>query len=83
MKVIIACITLCIINNFEVNAQYYNIGKFDTLHSTILNEDRSILVHIPENEVQSNVRYPVMYLLDGDAHFTKTVGIIAMNFVRR
>lgn len=56
--------------------QSYSIGRYDTLHSFILNEDRKILVHTPENGMQSNVRYPVMYLLDGDDHFTKTVGII-------
>jgi predicted alpha/beta superfamily hydrolase len=59
-----------------VYGQSYSIGSYDTLHSTILNEDRRILVHIPENGLQPNVRYPVMYLLDGDAHFTKTVGIL-------
>lgn len=76
MKLKITIILFCLISFYQVKAQNFNIGTFDSLHSTILNEDRRILVHIPDNGLQKNVRYPVMYLLDGDAHFTKTVGII-------
>jgi predicted alpha/beta superfamily hydrolase len=76
MRYFLPIFLIKIFSSHYSNAQSYSIGKYDTLHSIILNEDRRILVHIPENGIQSNVRYPVMYLLDGDAHFTKTVGII-------
>lgn len=76
MKPKIAVLILSLIFFSQLKAQNYSIGNFDTIHSTILNEDRRILVHIPEIGLQQNVRYPVLYLLDGDAHFTKTVGII-------
>lgn len=57
-------------------AQEYSIGKYETLHSSILNEDRTIIVHVPSGSKNSTVHYPVMYLLDGDSHFTKSVGIL-------
>jgi predicted alpha/beta superfamily hydrolase len=75
MKKIFLVLFIGINSAISANAQNYSIGRYDTLHSTILNEDRRILVHIPE-ETNNNVRYPVMYLLDGESHFTKTVGII-------
>lgn len=76
MKIKITTLIFFLIFFSQLKAQEFSIGTFDSLHSAILNEDRKILVHIPGNGLQNNVRYPVMYLLDGDAHFTKTVGII-------
>lgn len=38
-----------------------------SLHSTLLNEDRRILVVLPRHhELDSGKRYPVIYKLDGD-----------------
>lgn len=75
MKQIITIILCWLVHVYAIKAQDFEIGKYDTLHSAILNEERRILVHVPEG-ANNNVRYPVMYLLDGDSHFTKTVGII-------
>lgn len=58
------------------NAQDFSIGKYDTLYSEVFKESRSILVHVPAGRINNNVRYPVMYLLDGEHHFTKTLGIL-------
>lgn len=55
------------------------IGKTDTVYSKILGEQRKILVYVP-NMQNANIdvtqRYPVVYLLDGDAHFESVVGMI-------
>lgn len=64
-----------IVSICSLKAQDFSIGKYDKLHSNILNEDREMLVHIPKSN-GDNVRFPVMYLLDGENHFTKTVGIV-------
>jgi predicted alpha/beta superfamily hydrolase len=56
-----------------------SIGTIDTVHSSILNENRAIWIHVPgsgQNNVYSPVHYPVVYLLDGDAHFDYVVGMI-------
>ncbi|WP_223034916.1 alpha/beta hydrolase-fold protein [Hanstruepera marina] len=53
-----------------------NIGTIDTISSQILNEDRRLWVHVPNTEPNSGERFPVVYLLDGSAHFPSVVGII-------
>ena len=56
-----------------------NIGHVDTIYSSILNESRPIWIHVPEGS-ESNIyeptSYPVIYLLDGDAHFSSVVGMV-------
>ena len=55
------------------------IGTIDSIQSKILNEKRKIWVHVPNsdpNSLFSKERYPVVYLLDGDAHFSSVVGMI-------
>ena len=55
------------------------IGTVDSVQSKILNEKRKIWVHVPESDpvgLFSSVRYPVVYLLDGDDHFSSVVGMI-------
>ena len=69
-------------SSFIANAQKDNtiaIGKIDSLYSKTLGEERKIWIHLPQsaqNNVFSKQRYPVVYLLDGDAHFSAVVGMI-------
>jgi predicted alpha/beta superfamily hydrolase len=41
------------------------LGVTRTIKSTILNEDRKVLVHLPSSYNTSGNSYPVLYLLDG------------------
>ena len=55
------------------------IGQIDSLYSNILNEQRKIWVHVPGEynpSDTSQAKYPVLFLLDGDAHFHSVTGII-------
>ncbi len=55
------------------------IGTIDSIHSKILNENRKIWVHVPDsdpNSFYSKDHYPVVYLLDGDAHFYSVTGMM-------
>ena len=55
------------------------IGKIDSIQSTILNEKRTIWIYVPGddgNDLYAKQRYPVVYLLDGDAHFSSVMGMI-------
>lgn len=52
-----------------------NINQF-TIKSTVLGEDRRILVRTPANYETSKTTYPVMYMTDGDAHISHTSGSI-------
>lgn len=44
------------------------IGESFTIHSGILDEDRRVHVQLPSSyEIEPDARYPVIYVLDGDA----------------
>ncbi len=67
---------------FDSKAQTDNkivIGTIDSIQSTILNEKRKIWMYVPSNgimDIYAKQRYPVVYLLDGDAHFFSVAGMI-------
>src|SRR5450755_1302956 len=73
---------LLIALTFSIKAQRENkivIGTIDSINSRILNEQRKVWVYVPNsgsNDFYSKQRYPVVYLLDGDAHFYSVVGMI-------
>ncbi len=55
------------------------IGKIDSIQSTILTEKRKIWIYVPDGgqgDIFARQHYPVVYLLDGDAHFSSVVGMI-------
>ena len=52
------------------------IGKTVMLKSRILNEERDLLIYLPHGYKESKQRYPVLYLLDGTAHFHHASGIV-------
>lgn len=70
--------TLSLWANAQVNNQIV-IGKVDSVQSKILGEKRKIWVYVPNSgtaDIYAKQRYPVVYLLDGDAHFSSVVGMI-------
>lgn len=53
------------------------LGVMDSLFSKTLNEQRKIWVYVPEGATKSpKAKYPVIYLLDGDAHFYSVAGML-------
>jgi uncharacterized protein len=55
------------------------IGKSEMIYSKLLKENRTIWVHLPRSAKDGlfkSQRYPVLYLLDGDAHFSSVTGMI-------
>lgn len=54
------------------------VGTIETIHSKILNEDRKVWIHVPDGYIKGKAKkehYPVLYLLDGNTHFTSVVGM--------
>lgn len=49
------------------------IGTVDTVYSKILNEKRTVLIHMPQGD--KDQRYPVLYILDGVDYFQSAVAI--------
>ena len=81
MKKIILFLTLSILTAFvfaqgKVEKESIVIGKIDSVQSNILDENRKIWVHVPDGAANNKERFPVVYLLDGDAHFSSVVGMI-------
>ena len=68
--------------NIVANAQNEEnilVGKKTTIFSNILKENRKIWIYNPGLTAINPIadkRYPVVYVLDGDAHFLSTVGMI-------
>ena len=62
---------------FAVNAQDNKIviGTIDSVQSKILGEQRKVWIHVPDQGA-SIQRFPVVYVLDGDGHFSSVVGMI-------
>ncbi|HZX57198.1 MAG TPA: alpha/beta hydrolase-fold protein [Mucilaginibacter sp.] len=52
------------------------IGKIDSVKSNILGEERKIWIYTPDGIEDTSQHFPVLYLLDGDAHFSNIVGMI-------
>lgn len=61
-------------------AKDFVLGKVETLHSEILQEDRILNIYLPEG-YHDTTRYPVIYLLDGaaDEDFIHIVGLVQYN----
>jgi predicted alpha/beta superfamily hydrolase len=59
--------------------EHINIGKKITVFSKVLNENRKLWIYTPDItslDKSAVKKYPVLYVLDGDAHFMSTVGIV-------
>jgi predicted alpha/beta superfamily hydrolase len=74
---------LSVIHGAELRAQSdgdpVSIGKYKTISSKVLNEERRILVHLPRNYHKSGRSFPVFYLLYGDhrtTYFARAVSIL-------
>ncbi|CAI2769249.1 alpha/beta hydrolase-fold protein [Flavobacterium collinsii] len=64
---------------FAQNKDRIEIGTVDSISSKVLNENRKIWIHLPKSARNTGLakqKYPVVYLLDAEGHFSSVVGII-------
>ncbi len=54
-------------------------GMNAVINSGILNEERDLIIYLPDDYYSSENHYPVLYLLDGRTHFHHATG--AVNFL--
>jgi hypothetical protein len=55
------------------------LGHKEMIHSALLNEDREYWIHVPHSDLDTmytKTKYPVLYLLDGPAHFYSVTGMM-------
>jgi predicted alpha/beta superfamily hydrolase len=84
MRRVKLCLLLSVLAPAAVNAQQVNngmitIGRVDSIASTTLKEYRKLWVYTPPSYRDTTYlpqRYPVLYLLDGDAHFHSVTGLV-------
>lgn len=71
-----AVVFSCLLSRAQ-DADKVIIGRIDSLSSTYLREQRKVWVYLPNGfNDKSTQRYPVVYLMDGTAHFFSVVGMI-------
>lgn len=84
MRTIIKIVTLCGLWLLSVQAfaffspqfeQVNSLGELNVLHSAALKQQRSVQIYLPPTYHQSDKQYPVLYVLDGQWHFTNAVAI--------
>jgi predicted alpha/beta superfamily hydrolase len=58
----------------------FTLGFADSIKSTVLNEQRQLLIYTPyaEKKIKPSTKetYPVLYVLDGENHFRSVVAIV-------
>jgi len=69
---LILCISLLFA---QENDSEITIGVNHTFKSSVLNQDRTIQIYIPDDYSESKQKYPVLYILDGQWYFTSGVAI--------
>lgn len=70
---------LALLSAVQAQDDPISIGKRMTLRSEVLQEERSYWIYLPasyEDSAYPLQRYPVLYLLDGDAHFHSASGVV-------
>ena len=76
LRLLTAFAVLLLISSAAIAQPATGTVKKLTLKSTVLGEDRIILVRTPVGYETNNVRYPVLYMTDGDAHMGHTASTI-------
>ncbi len=75
-KVLLCFLTILLLSGCGQKHESIIIGRVHQLRSAIMDESRYLYIYKPEGYELSGKRYPVLYLLDGDAHFNHVAGII-------
>ncbi|MFT7096897.1 MAG: putative alpha/beta superfamily hydrolase [Glaciecola sp.] len=71
------CFLFVLANSSNAYASLRGESKADSLPSKILDEQRDLLVRLPNNYHQNTaLSYPVLYLLDGQRNFNHTAGTL-------
>jgi len=67
---------LCLISIVYGQNENIIIGKSIKIFSKVLNEERLLQIHLPENYETDSSRYPVLITLDGERFFNSTAATI-------
>lgn len=57
-------------------AELFAVGLRERLASRLLDEERELLIYLPESYASGQLAYPVLYLLDAESDFLHTIGVV-------
>jgi len=60
----------------QIPSEKIIIGEKITISSEILNKDRQILIHFPQDYEYPAKKFPVLYVLDGEFFFYQAIGAV-------
>lgn len=72
-------VLLPLVSFSQENDTAFKLGRRDTVYSEILRETRHYWVHLPSSYYDKSIqpmKYPVLYVLDGNIHFHSITGMI-------
>ena len=76
ITIILSCVCFRAVAQFAQNQEkQIVIGKVDSLYSNILEEQREVWIHTPE-DFDNTKQYPVIYVLDASQHFYVITGML-------
>ena len=83
VTVTMVAVSIVLVAGGHVSAQEdgspVSIGTYRTLHSEVLNEDRTLLVNLPRGYAETTIDYPVLFILYGgqvQGYFAESVHIV-------
>ena len=75
---LLVIMSLCFSCRSQSSEKPISIGHIDSISSDLLHETRPLWIYTPSFDTTTFTRpeYPVLYLLDGDAHFSSVMSMI-------
>jgi predicted alpha/beta superfamily hydrolase len=73
--IIVVCCFLSVKSSAQTENSPISIGVHHTIKSSILDQDRTIQIYVPDGYQKSKKSYPVLYVLDGQWYFSSGVAI--------
>ncbi|MGI9530568.1 alpha/beta hydrolase [Lutimonas sp.] len=69
------CCFVSYISTAQVNGSQIIVGTQHTIQSSVLDQERTIQIYIPDGYTESEKEYPVLYILDGQWYFLSGVAV--------
>ncbi|MFN7967043.1 MAG: alpha/beta hydrolase-fold protein [Acidobacteriota bacterium] len=68
-----SCVVLIFITGLALGADLPTLGTSFQIQSTVMQESRTIYVHLPDNYQRQSTVYPVLYMTDAESKFAPIV----------
>ena len=65
----------CFNSNAQISRKDNVVGATISIQSEIMNDEREIQIFLPGGYADSNSKYPVLYILDGQRYFLHGVSL--------